>query len=187
MEGDKGLKKIFLPFKVWKFYSKNIIIWFLMTVVLGNVVILLSDYNNLLSSGYFYTYAISLLVSHMALVFSDIVIKKINGEEENVFIGIKIITTIVAIILIIVMIILLSKILIQSNSVKIIQGNSNCIDISQMIFFGISVIVSLYIYCLDLISNPEVYDLFIELEDKKVGDLIKSSEELSDDGEGVEV
>ena len=177
--------KIFKPLSITKFFPVNILIWIAMVPILGNIVLIMSGLNieetlhELVNNGYFYSFAISLVLSCFTMFFNELAINERIGLDYN-FKAYKIIITIFALILFVVLIINATKIYYPIQKIELeIPMNR------QIVLYIITLLLTFYLYCISLMSNPVVYDNYKDLENKNIEDIIKESNSINDDGEGV--
>lgn len=176
---------ILTPFKVIKYYKKSAYAWVLVNVILANMIILVTNTTGLPQMitqlcivGYFLTYSISIMFTHLGTLLNEFLTNSSNDSKTE-FIGLKIVTLLISFMLIIISLISLSKL------VWLDQNITLSTIIIELVLFALSLLISFYMFCISLMSDPNISETFKELEDKRVSELISSSKTETDDGEGA--
>lgn len=165
------MKNLFKPFCVIGKIFSLFIMWFILILLFSHLGVIIGAFsNNLptsLSTGSGYLIAITLLATSIAPTFSEILINYFNGAK-NRFLSYKLPMTVISIFIIVIMSSIYSNLLInikQNNPLRM-----------QIIFWGISLLFTIYLFCL---QHLHLFgDEFDEL-DKKF--LIRAKNKTHDD------
>lgn len=191
---------IMLPFKVIDGHRVEFIIWFIFTIIVGqlgiiiNIIIrcyssslsplksLLIDSNN----GVFYTVSIALVASFLGPLFINV----INKEGLN-FTILKIFTIISSVFFLFFSGIIYA--VIQSNRTCILSPKMQDIDWSQLVVYIIAMGIVLYGYCiLRLDKDPQKFEEYddsnyADRDNKEVDNALTKSKNLTKTKEGIKL
>lgn len=194
----KPLRYIIDPFKIIKDNKLEFFIWFVFTILAGqlgivaNIIIRYFSYSLSISqsiyldsiSGSFYTYAIAIAASALGPLFANFIK---NRKPE--FTSIKIVSIIFVIFFLVLSGIIYAAVQMKSLSSQPINFEL-IIDWPQLIVYILSIFIGLYTYCLLNITSPEyghLDDSFNEQDDATVAEVVSDSKQLTDDGSGVKL
>lgn len=181
-QNKKSQNFLTLPKDVYKYYPKNIWIWLgvtLSSVLLTTFIIHIfvnNGFSSLFSTGYFYTFAFSMIIANISMILNNLLIQKIDYDKIH-FLGIKVILLLVSIFLVLFIVISYVATLINSS-------NMFYAEILQSFMFVLNLLLGIYVFSLSLLENPKVINNFIHLEDELIDNLVDDSHETSKDKEG---
>lgn len=196
----KPFTYIFDPFKVIKDNKLEFFIWFVFTIlagqlgILANIIIRYFSHSMSISqaiyldsaSGSFYTYAIAVAASALGPLFANFI-----KNKKPEFTSIKIVFIIVVMFFLILSGIIYAAVQIKALSASGIPMDVNLtLDMPQLTIYVLSIFIGLYTYCLLKISTPgyeHLEDSFYEIDDATVRDVVKESKSKNDDGSGVAI
>ncbi|EJG1536630.1 hypothetical protein CKI55_RS22690 [Vibrio parahaemolyticus] len=196
----KPFTYIFDPFKVIKDNKLEFFIWFVFTIlagqlgILANIIIRYFSHSMTISqaiyldsaSGSFYTYAIAVAASALGPLFANFI-----KNKKPEFTSIKIVSIIVVMFFLILSGIIYAAVQIKALSANGIPMDINLtLDMPQFTIYVLSIFIGLYTYCLLKISTPgyeHLEDSFYEIDDATVRDVVKESKSKNDDGSGVAI
>ncbi|EJC6860281.1 hypothetical protein [Vibrio parahaemolyticus] len=196
----KPFTYIFDPFKVIKDNKLEFFIWFVFTIlagqlgILANIIIRYFSHSMSISqaiyldsaSGSFYTYAIAVAASALGPLFANFI-----KNKKPEFTSIKIVSIIVVMFFLILSGIIYAAVQIKALSASGIPMDVNLtLDMPQFTIYVLSIFIGLYTYCLLKISTPgyeHLEDSFYEIDDATVRDVVKESKSKNDDGSGVAI
>ncbi|MHB2105834.1 hypothetical protein OC523_006760 [Vibrio vulnificus] len=196
----KPFTYIFDPFKVIKDNKLEFFIWFVFTIlagqlgILANIIIRYFSHSMSISqaiyldsaSGSFYTYAIAVAASALGPLFANFI-----KNKKPEFTSIKIVSIIVVMFFLILSGIIYAAVQIKALSANGIPMDVNLtLDMPQFTIYVLSIFIGLYTYCLLKISTPgyeHLEDSFYEIDDATVRDVVKESKSKNDDGSGVAI
>jgi hypothetical protein len=188
------------PFKVVSEKKEHFLIWFLFTIVAGQIGIIANIivryYANATpitnsiylesSNGSFYTFSIVLVASILGPLFINL----INSEKLK-FRTLKTFTIIIAGFFLLVTGIIYAAV--QSQHTNQILAKSFVIDWTQLLTYFISIALVSYGYCILRLEHSSLDfsniddPLWNEQDDEKVEEVISDSEELTSDSDGNEL
>ncbi len=185
MIGAGNVMRVFKPFKII-FQTKPLFFIYIVTgILVGQLGILFTFFEAKLTfcqilllnlkNANLYVFSIALIAASIAPIFIEYI------SEENVqFKVYKIVTTIIMVFFLIVPMTYLSSLNFRSliNSYVIVTK----IDWSQLIFYVVSIIFSIYMYCLLYLKYDT--DSYAELEDKNILKLKTSTKKVKEDSKG---
>lgn len=197
----KPLMYVIDPFTVIKSNKLEFFIWFVFTILAGQLGILaniiIRYFSHSISVGYavyldsvsgsFYTYAIAISASALGPLFANFI--KNNRPE---FTSVKIVYIIITIFFLIISGIIYAAVQMKTLSYSLInsQDINLTLDTPQFLIYIISIFIGLYSYCLLKIKTPEyahLDDSFNAQDDKNIKKVVTESTNLSDDGAGVKL
>jgi uncharacterized protein YacL len=194
------LKLIGDPFKVIKEKKSEYIIWFLFTIITGQIGIIANyivrSYTHSTSfaesihidslNGSFYTFSIALVASILGPLF----INFINSKALS-FRTLKTFTIIIAIFFLFIAGVIYAAIQSRSEQEALITQLS--FDWTQLIIYAFSIIFVSYGYCIlglerSKLNFGDIDDpLFSEKDDAKVEDVIEQGKKITHDANGIEL
>ncbi|MEO3988144.1 hypothetical protein [Plesiomonas shigelloides] len=196
----KPFTYIFDPFKIIKDNKLEFFIWFVFTIlagqlgILANIIIRYFSHSMSISqaiyldsaSGSFYTYAIAVAASALGPLFANFI-----KNKKPEFTSIKIVSIIVVMFFLILSGIIYAAVQIKALSANgIPMGVNLTLDMPQFTIYVLSIFIGLYTYCLLKISTPDyehLEDSFCEIDDATVRSVVKESKSKNDDGSGVAI
>jgi len=191
----RPLKYIFDPFKIIKSNKLEFFIWFVFTIIAGQLGILaniiIRSFTHSISvtqsiyldstSGSFYTFSIAIAASALGPLFANFI-----KNKKPEFTSLKIVS-----IIIIIFFLIISGIIYAAVQMKTLSTTANfelTVDSPQLIVYALAIFIGLYTYCLLRIEAPEyqhLEDSFNEQDDATVKEVVADSNKLKDDGSGV--
>lgn len=105
-----------------------------------------------------------------------------SNLEEVKFVQYKLVSVVITFLLILCMAFAYSYVLINQTN---LQHVIKLFDLTQIIFYLLSLIMSLYMFCLAYLDLE--YETFQDLDDRRRVELKKKAEGLDDDGTGVKL
>ncbi|MFH1216666.1 MAG: hypothetical protein V1706_09215 [Pseudomonadota bacterium] len=174
------------PFKIIRKYKSIFFIWILYILIVGNLGSIFSIFfsetssqetlMHLMTNGSFFLFSITLLAASL----SDFFIEFITCKENIKFKTIKITATSLSVIIIL----FLAGFFTHQINISIKNKCESNIE-TQILFTAISVILAIYIFCVNHLYLD--YDEYQDIEDKKIDDLDKRSKKVKDDGHGIAI
>ncbi|MCG3885378.1 hypothetical protein I3271_11910 [Photobacterium leiognathi] len=196
----KPFTYIFDPFKVIKENKLEFFIWFVFTIlagqlgILANIIIRYFSHSMSVSqaiyldsaSGSFYTYAIAVAASALGPLFANFI-----KNKKPEFTSLKIVSIIIVMFFLILSGIIYAAVQIKSLTASGVPMGANLtLDLPQFTIYVLSIFIGLYTYCLLKISSPDyehLEDSFYEIDDATVRDVVKESKSKNDDGSGIAI
>ena len=191
--------EIIKPFKIIKQIKPVFLLFIIISLIIGQIGIIgsitlggtetslsmreLLIFN--LDAGNLYTFSIALIATSFNQYFIDFLI-----EEEVLFKKYKIILAVVSIALIIFMTLFYSVHQLHSLENSLIKAENTIpksliLDWTQIIFYFICLILSIYMFCVNFLKlDPESY---IEIDDQNLLKLKKSTNKVGTDSQGAKV
>lgn len=193
----KPFKYIFDPFKIIKLNKLEFFIWFVFTIlagqlgILANIIIRYFTHSMSVSqsiyldshSGSFYTFSIAIAASALGPLFANFI-----KNKKPEFTSIKIVS-----IILIIFFLIISGIIYAAVQMKSLSSASNfqlSIDSPQLIVYLMAIFIGLYTYCLLKIETPDydhLNDSFNKQDDAIVKEVVSESSKLTEDGSGVKL
>ncbi|MFQ2272492.1 hypothetical protein [Aeromonas enteropelogenes] len=194
----KPFKYIIDPFRTIKNSKLEFFIWFVFTILAGqlgivaNIIIRYFSYSLPVSqsiyldsiSGSFYTYAIAIAASALGPLFANFI-----KNKKPEFTSIKIVSIIFVMFFLVLSGIIYAAVQMKSLSSTPINFKL-VIDWPQLIVYILSIFIGLYTYCLLNIKLPEYHHLddnYNEQDDATVNEVVLGSKKLMHDGSGVKL
>lgn len=188
---------IFDPFTVIKDNKLDFFIWVSFALIAGQLGILanliLRYFTHSIpirhsiyldsSAGSFYTFSIAIAASALGPLFSTFI-----RNKKPEFSSIKIVT-----IILITFYLIISGYVYSAVQIKSLNSNIDFdlgLDLPQLIVYICAILISSYVYCLMKIGTPEyshLDDSFNETDDQNVEDVIKNSQNLTQDESGIKL
>lgn len=180
----KMIKKYRLPFKIIKMFPYNILVWIVIILFFGNLIIFMDNDDikskvlNLINSGYFYSFSISLILSCISWYWNDYLNKKRREVNDN-FSEFKFVIFLLSFIGFVIMILLSMKFFsVPLNGDGIREETYPIVQILTYIF---ALFITFYIFLISFIEFPEVINDYRELEHKNIKSLKEASKNIDED------
>ncbi|EJL6984023.1 hypothetical protein H2659_17380 [Vibrio cholerae] len=194
----KPIQYIVDPFKVIKNDKTEFFIWFVFTIlagqlgILANIIIRYFSHSIPVSqsiyldsaTGSFYTYAIAIAASALGPLFANFI-----KNKKPEFTSLKIVSIILVIFFLVLSGITYAAVQMKSLSSAPLEFDLT-IDLPQFTIYIIAIFIGLYTYCLLKISSPDyghLDDSFNKQDDATVKEVVSESKKLKDDGTGVKL
>jgi len=185
------------PFKIIKSNKLEFFIWFVFTIlagqlgILANIIIRSFTHSMSISqsiyldshSGSFYTFSIAIAASALGPLFANFI-----KNKKPEFTSLKIVSIILIIFFLVISGIIYAAVQMKSLSSKVDFPLS--IDSPQLAVYLIAIFIGLYTYCLLRIGAPEfdhLEDSYNETDDAIVKDVVAQSSKLKEDSSGVKL
>lgn len=196
-EITKPLRFVLDPFKIIKTNKLEFFIWFVFTIlagqlgILANIIIRYFTHSMPVSqsiyldslSGSFYTFSIAIAASALGPLFANFI-----KNKKPEFTSLKIVSIILIIFFLIISGIIYAAVQMKSLSSSVDIQLS--IDSSQLTVYLLAIFIGLYTYCLLRIGAPEfehLEDSYNEQDDAIVKDVVAESHKLTEDSSGVKL
>ena len=194
----RPLQYIIDPFKVIKDDKLEFFIWFVFTIlagqlgILANIIIRYFSHEIPVSqsiyldsaAGSFYTYAIAIAASALGPLFASFI-----KNKKPEFTSLKIVSIILVIFFLVLSGIIYAAVQMKSMSSEYISFDL-VLDLPQFTVYILAIFIGLYTYCLLKISSPgyeHLDDSYNEQDDATVKEVVADSKKLKDDGTGVKL
>ena len=189
---------IFDPFQVIKQNQMQFFIWFVFTIISGQLGIIANAiiryYANDQSiansiyidsiSGSFYTFSIAIAASSLGPLFSNFI-----ADEKPKFRSIKITTIILSILFIMVSGIIYAAV--QSKTSTNLKNINLSVDTTQLVVYLLSILIGIYAYCIMTMNSKNFGHLntpsYNKQSDENVESIIEKHDCLSTDGSGIQI
>ncbi|KAA8597319.1 hypothetical protein AB4149_21160 [Vibrio cyclitrophicus] len=199
MKSKRGsLSYVIDPFKVIKDNKLEFFIWFIFTIVAGqlgiiaNVIIRYFSHSIPVSqsiyldsaAGSFYTYSIAIAASALGPLFSNFI-----KNQKPEFSSLKVVSIIVVIFFLVLSGITYAAVQIKSLS-SVPLNLELVIDTPQFLIYVLAIFIGLYTYCLLKIKKPDYEHLdddYKTKDDESVKKVTADSKKVKDDGTGVKL
>ena len=185
------------PFKIINSNKLEFFIWFIFTIlagqlgILANIIIRYFTHSISVSqsiyldsqSGSFYTFSIAIAASALGPLFANFI-----KNKKPEFTSIKIVSIILIIFFLVISGIVYAAV--QMKSLSSTVDFSLSVDWAQLTVYLVAIFIGLYTFCLLRIGAPEfehLDDSFNEKDDAIVKDVVSKSRKLTQDSSGVKL
>ncbi|MGI2112007.1 hypothetical protein ACRN9G_00195 [Shewanella frigidimarina] len=193
----KPLRYVLDPFKIIKSNKMEFFIWFVFTILAGQLGILVNIiiryFTHSMSvgqsiyldsySGSFYTFSIAIAASALGPLFVNFI-----KNKKPEFTSIKVVS-----IILIIFFLIISGVIYAAVQMKSLSSTVNfqlAVDSPQLIVYLLAIFIGLYTYCLLKIETPDyehLDDSYSEQDDEIVKEVVTESNKLKADSSGVKL